>query len=281
MASARVRSGVLALAASVAAAAAPELRGVDDRDLYAMAAPRLVGAHAFTSFSVASFANGSASRQELQELGPEALCHCGCWGADNFVACHNTAKTTVGISTFWFDPWDWRWKGRALRYFGAGSPGYEAGRQATSFLATATLPAGPGGSMVFDVAYANDLAPPVGRSASIVRGRTGAASCGAAALCDLQCDGAPQYSVWRAACRGDKPATVEAWADPARETLPSTLSTDVASVAWFASGVALTLGAIAARSCWHASQHGAHRREESDEPRQLRSRAGYASSSAF
>ena len=60
------------------------------------AAPRLVGAHAFTSFSVAHFANGSASGQELAELGPEALCHCGCWGADNFVACHNTAKTTVG-----------------------------------------------------------------------------------------------------------------------------------------------------------------------------------------
>ena len=77
-------------------AAPPRLRGVDDRDLYALAAPRLVGAHAFTSFSVARFANGSASGQELAELGPEALCHCGCWGADNFVACHNTAKTTVG-----------------------------------------------------------------------------------------------------------------------------------------------------------------------------------------
>ena len=117
MATARVRSGVLALAASVAAAS-PELRGVDDRDLYDLAAARLVGAHEFTSFSVARFANGNASRQELAELGPEALCHCGCWGADNFVACHNTAKTTVGISTFWFDPWDWRWKGRALRLRG-------------------------------------------------------------------------------------------------------------------------------------------------------------------
>ena len=266
MATARVRSGVLALAASVAAAS-PELRGVDDRDLYDLAAARLVGAHEFTSFSVARFANGNASRQELAELGPEALCHCGCWGADNFVACHNTAKTTVGISTFWFDPWDWRWKGRALRYFGAGSPGYEAGRQATSFLATAVLPEGPGGSMVFDVAYANDLAPPVGRSASIVRGRTGAASCGAAALCDLQCDGAPQYILWRAACRG-KPATVEAWADPARETRPSTLSAGIASIAWFVSGITLALSATAACSCWRASQHGAHRREgENDGPR--------------
>ena len=255
MAAARVPSGVLALAASVAAAASPELRGVDDRDLYAMAAPRLVGAHAFTSFSVARFANGSASRQELAELGPEALCHCGCWGAANFVACHNTAKSTVGISTFWFDPWDWRWKGRALRYFVAGSPGYEAGRQATSFLATAVLPAGPGGSMVFDVAYANDLAPPLGRSASIVRGRTGAASCSAAPLCDVQCDGAPQYGLWRAACR-DTTAPVEAWADPARETTPpSTLSTGIASIAWFVSGVALTLGVIAARSCWRTRQH--------------------------
>ena len=78
MATARVRSGVLALAASVAAAS-PELRGVDDRDLYDLAAARLVGAHEFTSFSVARFANGNASRQELAELGPEALCHCGCW----------------------------------------------------------------------------------------------------------------------------------------------------------------------------------------------------------
>ena len=82
MATGRVRPGVLALAASLAAAASPRLRGVDDRDLYALAAPRLVGAHAFTSFSVARFANGSASGQELAELGPEALCHCGCWGAE-------------------------------------------------------------------------------------------------------------------------------------------------------------------------------------------------------
>ena len=99
MATGRVRPGVLALAASLAAAASSELRGVDDRDLYAIAAPRLVGAHAFTSFSVERLANGSASGQELAELGPEALCHCGCWGADNFVACHNTAKTTVGAAS--------------------------------------------------------------------------------------------------------------------------------------------------------------------------------------
>ena len=110
--------------------------------------------------------------------------------------------------------------------------------------------------MVFDVAYANDLEPPVGRAASVVRGRTGAASCGAAALCDVQCEGAPQYRLWRAACR-DTPAAVEAWTDPAREARPSALSTGVAAIVWFASGVALTLGAIAARGCWLAPQHGA------------------------
>ena len=99
--------------------------------------------------------------------------------------------------------------------------------------------------MVFDVAYANDLEPPAGRAASVVRGRTGAASCGAAALCDVQCDGAPQYRLWRAACR-DTPAAVEAWTDPVREARPSALSTGVAAIAWFASGVALTLGAVLA-----------------------------------
>ena len=64
---------------------------------------------------------------------------------------------------------------------------------------------------------------------------------------------------------GRDSAAVEAWTDPAREARPSALSTGVAAIAWFASGVALTLGAIAARGCWLARQHGAqHPRRDRD-----------------
>ena len=199
---------VIALAA---AAASPAPAGFDDLELYANASKHFVGAQRFLSFSSAS-AHGSDG-QVVDGHGlpaPEAFCACACHGQDNFVYCQNTAKTTVGISTFWLESVDGldkevRWRGRGLRYFSAGSEGSKSGRTRTSFTETARLPDGPGGAIFFEVAYMNDdytSTSPHSRSAELVRGRTAPVSCDAHALCDQQCSGVAQYEAWRKGCAG-------------------------------------------------------------------------------
>ena len=193
--------------------AAPSLHaapaGFADRALYQNASALFVGAQAIESFSSASVHGPSGGSIKGHGLpAPEALCNCACYAEDNFAYCRNTAKTTVGVSTFAWNPFSsggGRWEGRALRYFTAGSAGIQDGRVATNFLEQAVLPSGPGGPVFFEVAYTGDVAadeaastPP--RSAEMVRGFTGAVSCDAAPLCDAQCAGYLQYADWRAGC---------------------------------------------------------------------------------
>ena len=75
-------------------------------------------------------------------VAPEALCNCACFPLDDFVYCQNTARTTVGVSTFYFSPFTQRWEAKALRYFKENSSGLAAGRAHTSFLEQAVLPDG-------------------------------------------------------------------------------------------------------------------------------------------
>jgi hypothetical protein len=181
--------------------------GFDDLALYQKAAPLLVGAQPILSFSSASAAGPNGSVVDGHGLpAPEALCNCACWGLDNFAYCQNTAKTTVGVSTYFLDGTVWR--ARGLRYFAAGSEGWRAGRIRTSFHEVARLPDGPGGQMLFDVSYLNDQESnvslssdePRARSAEVVRGRTGPVACSAAPLCNVQCAGVPQYDSWFQRC---------------------------------------------------------------------------------
>ena len=145
----------------------------------------------------------------------------------------------MGIATFAFNglpSLDGRWHGRALRYFSAGSAGAAAGRLGTNFLERALLPDGPGGALLFEVAYTSDVTADrtagkergtgtaagsvasavIGggegagtsgqqqeqrRSVELVRGLTTPVSCAAAPLCDVQCAGVAQYEAWRDGCR--------------------------------------------------------------------------------
>ena len=172
--------------------------GYDDIELYRNASSKLVGAMSILSFSSASADGPHGSSISGHSLpAPEALCNCACYPLANFAYCQNTAKTTVGISTFSMD--GDKWISVALRYFAADSPGAKAGRTRTNFLERATLPQGPGGPMLFDVAYTSDGTINSHR-AELVRGRTGGVSCDAAPLCDKQCAGVGQYEAWKAGC---------------------------------------------------------------------------------
>jgi hypothetical protein len=179
------------------------LKGFDDMARYQNATTLLVGAASIVSFSSASASGPTGATINGHGLpAPEALCNCACFAADNFAYCQNTAKTTVGISTFSYDPFSERWESRALRYFAAGSPGADANRTRTNFLERAVLPDGPGGAMFFEVAYTDDSteADSSVRSAELVRGATSPIDCAAASLCDRQCGGVEQYAAWRAGC---------------------------------------------------------------------------------
>lgn len=200
----------LALAATAVAATDVGRLGYDDMARYANASTFFVGAQAIVSFSSAS-AHGPAARK-ISGHGlpaPEALCNCACHGADNFVYCANTAKTTVGVSTYAFDGFSSRWEATALRYFAAGSEGATAGRTPTTFAERAVLPDGPGGAMYFTVSYLSDSSRDGGessRAVEIVRGRTAGVRCEDAPLCDKQCQGEEMYAQWRAGCA--RPAIV-------------------------------------------------------------------------
>lgn len=246
------------------------MHGVDERTLYARASMRLVGAYSFSTFSSARFANdGSTVGHPLP--GPEALCHCGCWAEDNFALCHNTAKTTVGISTYFFDPFLWRWSGRALRFFNHNSPGKISGRQRTNFLSNAVLPDGPGGRMIFDSTYLSDVDPTApaaavasgaARAAEVVRAATAAVSCNAAALCDVQCAGSAQYLAWKAACANGT-AGLDAWTDPPREVdaaahADASSALAMAAFAWFVTG---GICAVAAGYVWSTRRGRGSRRD--------------------
>ena len=193
----------------VSMARADPLRGFGDLQLYRNASSQLVGAQAFVSFSSAS-AHGPLGQSISGHAAPapEALCNCACFALDDFAWCQNTAKTTVGVSTFSYSPFARRWEGRALRYFAEGSAGDLAGRGGNSFVETAVLPDGPGGAVYFEVAYVGDTSNDTVacgtqrpcRSAELVRGFTTAVDCAHAALCDAQCAGVAQYDEWRKNC---------------------------------------------------------------------------------
>lgn len=177
------------------------LSGFDDLPRYSNASTLLVGAAPIRTFSSASASGGNGSHINGHGLpAPEALCNCACFAAANFVWCQNTARTTVGVSTYHYDPFSLRWEGRALRYFTSSSHGATAGRDGTNFLERAVLPEGPGGAVYFDVAYTGDLTADGTRSAELVRGATGPVSCEAAPLCNAQCAGVAQYQKWRHGC---------------------------------------------------------------------------------
>ena len=224
------------------------LRGIGDYTLYEAASSRLVGVLPFTSFSSARFANDSVVGHGLP--GPEAMCHCSCYAEGNFAYCYNTAKTTVGVATYWFDPFTWQWESRALRYFGPNLVSREnAPRVATNFLARAVLPDGPGGRMVFDSTYTSDVdaaaaAGMAARGVEVVRAAADGVSCSAHGLCDVQCAGVAQYTAWRARCDAGT-AALDAWSDPA----PGSAATfgGSAALAWFVAGAAC---AVAAITCW-------------------------------
>ena len=192
------------------------LPGFGDPALYQNASAALVGAQAFLSFSSAS-AQGPRGFNVTGHSapGPEALCNCACFALDDFAYCQNTAKTTVGVSTFAYSPFSERWEGKALRYFAAGTPGDAAGRIGNSFLESAVLPDGPGGAIYLEVAYVGDVdndaarcETEVCRSAELIRGHTTPVSCTYHTLCDAQCAGVAQYEAWRKGCgRANAPAT--------------------------------------------------------------------------
>ena len=157
------------------------------RSLYSNATEMLVGAMRIESFSSAR-ANGPIGENVTGHgliAGGEAICNCACYAADDFTFCRNTAKTTVGVATYAYDPQLRRWEARGLRFFRAGSPGAERqGRGRTSFVAEGVLPRGPGGPMRFYSTYVGDVvADGDGRSAEIVRARTSGVACEAAPLC--------------------------------------------------------------------------------------------------
>ena len=180
----------------------PALLEEPGRADYANVTARLVGAMRIESFSSASASGPHGERVVGRGLmaGGEAICNCACWAADDFAFCRNTAKTTVGVATYAYDPALRRWEARGLRYFGAGSPGLEAGRRATNFVADGVLPRGPGGPLRFYSTYVSDTDGSGGRSAEIVRARTSAISCAAAPLCDVQCRDEGQYAAWKMRC---------------------------------------------------------------------------------
>lgn len=188
--------------AALALAASYSYPGFDDLARYKNASLFLVGAFQIETFSSASAAGPDGANVHGHGLpAPEALCHCSCDALANMAYCRDTAKTTVGVATFYWDAFDDRWAGRSLRYFADGTAGAEAGRRRTSFLSRSVLPDGPGGPMLFDVAYAEDqTADASARSAEVVRGSTTSADCAAAPLCDKQCAGVPQYVAWKARC---------------------------------------------------------------------------------
>ena len=113
------------------------------RSLYSNATEMLVGAMRIESFSSAR-ANGPIGENVTGHgliAGGEAICNCACYAADDFTFCRNTAKTTVGVATYAYDPQLRRWEARGLRFFRAGSPGAERqGRSRTSFVAEGVLP---------------------------------------------------------------------------------------------------------------------------------------------
>ena len=203
---------MLLLIGLLSSSASP-LPGFDDLALYQNVTTRFVGAQAFVSFSSAS-AHGphGSSVSGHTAPAPEALCNCACFALPDLVYCQNTAKTTVGISTFAFGSVSGAssgWTGRALRYFADGSAGAVAGRFYTSFLEAAVLPEGPGGPIYFEVAYTADTTASSAsglrgdqptRSAEVVRGYTGPVDCAAAPLCNTQCAGVAQYETWRQGC---------------------------------------------------------------------------------
>jgi hypothetical protein len=96
--------------------------GFNSRNTYESVAQKFVG-----SQQILSFSHVSASASSTDGISAEALCNCECNATANFVACFNTAKTTVGVSTFSVDPYTRRWTASALRvkgnvnYFEKGS----------------------------------------------------------------------------------------------------------------------------------------------------------------
>lgn len=177
------------------------------RSLYSNATEMLVGAMLIESFSSAR-ANGPIGENVTGHgliAGGEAICNCACYAADDFTFCRNTAKTTVGVATYAYDPQLRRWEARGLRFFRAGSPGAERqGRSRTSFVAEGVLPRGPGGPMRFYSTYIGDVvADGDGRSAEIVRARTSGVACEAAPLCDEQCSDEAQYRSWKRRCHSN------------------------------------------------------------------------------
>mmetsp|Transcript_34837 Transcript_34837/g.93029 ORF Transcript_34837/g.93029 Transcript_34837/m.93029 type:complete len:250 (+) Transcript_34837:155-904(+) len=193
-------------------AANEEVRGLpsgyDDVALYTSASEKLVGALWLESFSSAS-AHGS-SGESLVGHGlpaPEALCNCACFAESNFAYCQNTAKTTVGVSTYAYNGLAGQWEAHNLRYFKDDSPGAAAGRKGTTFVDHSVLPDGPGGRAFFDIAYEGDMAEAEedasgqSRSVEVVRGYTSdGVQCEAAPLCNAQCAGVQMYEAWRAKC---------------------------------------------------------------------------------
>ena len=87
------------------------------RSLYSNATEMLVGAMLIESFSSAR-ANGPIGENVTGHgliAGGEAICNCACYAADDFTFCRNTAKTTVGVATYAYDPQLRRWEARGLR----------------------------------------------------------------------------------------------------------------------------------------------------------------------
>jgi hypothetical protein len=112
--------------------------GFDDLNMYTNASASFVGAHQMVSFSVADGNGKHVAGHGLPK--PEALCNCECKAEANFVFCYNTAATTEGISTFYYNPLDSRWESSALRFFMPGTPGVRGPPSInSSFFATLLL----------------------------------------------------------------------------------------------------------------------------------------------
>ena len=188
----------------VASASATAFPGFEDKAFYQNVTTFLVGAESIESFSTATASGPNGSLIAGEGHRDEGLCNCACWATNNFAYCQNTAKTTVGISTYWFDFLTSQWEARALRFFRRSSVGWQSGREATTFVERAVLPAGPGGRTFFEVSYVGDADPSAvasgGRQAEIVRGYTSGVSCVAHRLCDVQCAGVAMYEAWKKQC---------------------------------------------------------------------------------
>jgi hypothetical protein len=201
----RITVALVCLAAATEATPLPA--GYDDLALYMNASAQLVGAHSIDSFSSASAHGPTGSVVTGHGLpAPEAICNCACYAQSNFAYCQNTARTTVGVSTYAYNGLAARWEAHNLRYFAYGSAGAATGRNGTTFLEQSVLPDGPGGRVLFDIMYVGDTTEAayggggLSRSAEVVRGYTSGVSCGAAPLCNTQCEGVEMYEVWRAKC---------------------------------------------------------------------------------